>query len=79
MNGDIKKTGVVIQGLDVLDVTKFISRTNKKYQATLLANIEQVLTGDQNDHYAEIRKLVLDSTNNFTRTIVKTIFGDFEI
>lgn len=76
MDNEIKRTGIVIQGLDIFDIVKFINKTNRKYQATLLSNLEIILGDDE--RFPEIRKLILDSTNNFTRSIIKTIFGDIE-
>lgn len=73
--GNIRRTGVIIQGFDIIDITGFIGRTNKKYQATLLAQLEEVL-GRDTEQYELVRKLVLDSTNNFVRAIVKAIFGE---
>jgi len=69
----------IIQGLDVLDVVYFVKKKNKKFQAILLQDIEQVL-GKDSPEYAEVRKLILDSYNSYTRSILRVIFGnDFEI
>ncbi len=72
-----KRTGVIMQGFDILDVTAFIGRLNKRYQAVLLSNIEDVLSKSHKD-YPQIRKLILDSTNNFSRAVVNEIFGEIE-
>ena len=72
-----KKTGVIMQGFDVLDVTAFIGRLNKRYQAVLLSNIEEVMGKNHRD-YPQIRKLILDSTNNYVRAVVNEIFGEIE-
>ena len=69
----------IIQGLDVLDVVYFVKKKNKKFQAILLQDIEQVL-GKDSPEYAEVRKLILDSYNSYTRSLLRVIFGnDFEI
>ena len=73
-----KSSGAVFIGFDILDLVSFISRLTKRYQANLLADIETSTNVDSED-YRVIRKLVLDSTNNFSRSLVKTIFGDIEI
>lgn len=79
INGGIAtRSGSLMLGFDLIDVVEYMSRTNKKYQATLLAQIEEVLEG-QPENYRLIRKLVLDSTNNYLRTVVKTIYGGIEI
>jgi hypothetical protein len=69
--------GVVIQGLDVLDVVRFIGKKNKKFQAILLNDIEDVLGADSQE-YKLVRKLILDGFNNYTRSVLRVIFGDIE-
>jgi hypothetical protein len=69
--------GVVVQGLDLIDIVTFISKKNKKFQAILLAELEEVL-GKDSPEYAKVRKLVLDGFNNYTRSVVRAIFGDIE-
>ena len=69
--------GVIIQGLDTLDVITFIRNKNKKYQAILLSDIEKVISRDSPE-FKIIRKLVLDSSNEFTRSVLRIIFGDIE-
>lgn len=69
--------GVVIQGLDVLDVVRFIGKKNKKFQAILLNDIEDVL-GSDSQEYKLVRKLILDGFNNYTRSVLRVIFGDIE-
>jgi len=74
---DFKKSGVIIQGFDVVDVTRFIGRTSKKYQAVLLSKLEELYGIDVFKH-PQMRKAVLDAFNDFTRDIVDSIFGDIE-
>lgn len=69
---------VIIQGLDIIDITKFIERKNKKFQAIILAELEDVL-GKGSDEYETVRKIFLDGFNNYTRSVVRAIFGDIEI
>jgi len=68
---------VIIDGLDILEVMKFIQAKNKKYQAILLGDIEHLL-GRNSKEFRVIRKLILDSTNDYTRSVLKIIFGDIE-
>ena len=70
-----KETGVIIEGLNVLEIVKFLSNKNKKYLAITLNNIEDVLDPNSED-YKLIRKEVLDGFNEFTRAIVDVLFGD---
>jgi len=67
----------VISELNVLDVVKYIGRKNKRLQAILLQKFEEAL-GQDNKNYPEIRKFILDEVNNYTRAVVRQIFGDVE-
>jgi len=67
----------IIQGLDLLDIVSYISRKNKKFQAIVLSEVEEVLDKDSQE-YQLIRKIILDNFNNYTRSVVRTIFGDIE-
>ena len=75
---EIKRSGILIQSFDLFDIIGYLHRTNKKYQATLLSNIEGILDKDSKE-YEIIRKMVLDSTNNYVRAIVTSIFGDINV
>ena len=69
--------GVVVQGLDLVDIITFISKKNKKFQAITLSEYEEIL--DRNsDEFKAIRKITLDNYNNYTRSVVRAIFGDVE-
>lgn len=70
--------GQIIQGLDVLDLFKFITKKSKKFQAIFLKDLEEIISADD-PKYNEIRKLYLDFSNDYTRSIFRIIFGtDFE-
>lgn len=73
----IKRSGVIISGFDIMDVISLVQSHTKKYQATLLSQVEIIL-GNDSDKFLEIRKLFLDESNNFSRSVVKSIFGDIE-
>lgn len=69
----------IIQEMDLIDVIYFVGKKNRKYQAILLHDIEEVM-GKDNPKYAEVRKLILDAFNNYTRSMLRIIFGnDLEI
>jgi hypothetical protein len=70
----VKKTGIFIQGFDLMDLVGTIHIKTKKTQAALLSELEEILQDQQK--YAQIRKIVLDSTNDFTRDIIRDLFGD---
>lgn len=70
-----KETGVIIEGLNVIEIVKFLGDKNKKYLAITLNNIEDVLDANS-EEYKLIRKEVLDGFNEFSRAIVDVLFGD---
>jgi hypothetical protein len=71
------QTGVILRGFDISELVKIIARLNRKYQATLLSQVEN-LDREDNLDYPKIRKLILDSSNGYTREIVTLIFGPIE-
>lgn len=73
-----KKTGIIIRGFDIFDISKYIVRLNKRQQAITLTNLEVIIDKNSKE-FSEIRKLILDSTNDFTRSLIKFVFGDIEI
>ena len=70
-----KEIGVIIEGLNVLEVVKFLNDKNKKYLAITLNNIEDILD-PSTEEYKLVRKEVLDGLNEFTRAIVEVLFSD---
>lgn len=71
------KTGTILAGVDILDVISFAARKNKKFQAVMLNQLEEVL-GKDSVEYSKARKIVLDGMNNYTRSILRTFFGGVE-
>jgi hypothetical protein len=69
--------GVVIQGLDLIDIVKFAEEKSKKYSAMCLSDLELVLPKDS-EQYKEVRKIVLDTFNNYKRSLLRVIVGDVE-
>ena len=70
-----REVGVIIEGLNVLEIVKFLGNKNKKYLAITLNNIEDVLDPNT-EEYKLVRKEVLDGFNEYTRAIVEVLFGD---
>lgn len=68
---------VEIDGLDLFDLITFISKKNKRFLAIILNDIEEIL-GRDSDEYQQIRKIVLDGFNDYTRSVVRIVFGDIE-
>jgi hypothetical protein len=70
-------TEVVIEGLDIVDVTRFIIKKRNKFLAIALADLEKIVSKESNE-YKLIRKVFLDQFNDYTRSILRTLFGDVE-
>ena len=67
-----------IQGVDIIDLIVDVGQKNKKFAAQTLQEIELVVDKDSAE-YKQIRKIVLDCFNNYTRSIMRSVFGnDFE-
>jgi len=66
--------GDVIQGLDLMEVLYLIARKSKKYQAIFLQDLEKII--DDKEKFNEVRKLFLNAFNNYTRFVLRIIFGD---
>jgi replication-associated recombination protein RarA len=68
---------IIIQGIDLLDLIDYITRKNKKSQAIVLSQLEEILGRDSKE-YSKVRKIFLDTMNDYHRSILTTIFGDIE-
>ncbi len=69
--------GKIVQELDVLDVIKNVGKKNKRLQAILLQEVEKLVDKDSPE-FEILRKAILDETNNYTRSVIRSIFGDIE-
>jgi hypothetical protein len=65
----------IIQGVDILDLLNLVYGRNKMYQAILLQNVETIMD-KESPEFKKIRKSILDSFNNYTREILRAIFGN---
>lgn len=65
----------IVQVVDTTDMVDFINRKKKLHQRLILGELEIIL-GAESDTYRTVRKLILDHTNELSRAIVRTIFGD---
>lgn len=68
---------VEIGGLDLFDLITFISKKNKRFIAIMLAETEEIV-GKDSEEYKKLRKIILDGFNDYTRSIVRIVFGDIE-
>ncbi len=68
---------VIIEGLDVIDVVRFITRKKDKFLAIALAELEDTMDKESNE-YKFVRKVFLDAFNDYTRSILRAFFGNIE-
>jgi hypothetical protein len=68
----------VFSQFNFVDVIRLVEKRKKVHQRIMLEGLEQVLDRDS-VAFKEIRKLILDHTNDFSRTILKELLGpDYE-
>ena len=67
--------GDIIQEVDLLTLISYVDKKNKKLQAILLQNMEKNFDRGSKE-YIELRKIILDETSDFARSVVRKIFGD---
>jgi len=67
--------GTIIQEVDVIELVKYVDKKNKRLQAILLQSIEQNFEKGSKE-YVVLRKTVLDETSDFSRSVVRQIFGN---
>jgi hypothetical protein len=65
-----------IKGLDVTSMVKIIDGLTKKMQALILSKLETYVP---NEYFSDVRKIVLDATNDCARDIIRTLIGDVEV
>ncbi len=68
---------VTIDGLNMFDIITMINKKNKRYIANALDEMEEVL-GSDTEQFIKVRKIFLDTQNDYTRSIFVTLFGDIE-
>lgn len=73
----VTQTKVEIEGLDMIDVLSFIDNKKKKFIAVTMTDIESIIPTDA-ENYALIRKAILDGFNDYTRSMIRVLFGDIE-
>lgn len=61
--------------LGVIDIISTIQKRQKLYLALTLQDVERTL-GKNSQEFIQIRKSILDNSNEFVRSIVQAIFGD---
>jgi len=67
----------VIQEINPLSVIASVGKKSKKHQAKVLQEAERHIQKGSAE-FEEFRKFFLDEQNNFTRSVMRDIFGDIE-
>ena len=82
MDEDKGLDGHIVQGLDPIDILKFIAKKQARFLAISLNELEEIFdaAGISRDsqEFQYTRKLILDLVNEYTRSILRLIFGDIE-
>lgn len=68
---------VVIQGLDIIDVINLVDKKKNKFAAIALQDIEEL--GVDEEVFKILRKIFLDTLNEFTRSTLRALLGEVEI
>lgn len=68
---------IVIDGLDILDILHFITNKRDKFIAIALAELEEQVAPGTPEFRAS-RKIILDGFNDYTRSLLRILFGDVE-
>ena len=82
MDEDKGWEGHIVQGLDVYDIVGFVDKKQKRFLAISLNELEEIFDtagiSRNSQEFQLIRKLILDLVNEYTRSILRVIFGDIE-
>jgi len=68
---------VIIDGFNMFDIITIIQKKNRRYIANALDEMEEVL-GKDSEQFVATRKVLLDTMNDFTRSVFVTLFGNIE-
>ncbi len=67
-------SGKFIEGIDLVDIVRFVDYKSKVFQRKMLDSVEEILQNDP-EKYLEVRKIILDGINDLRRSILTIIFG----
>jgi len=71
-----RREGVIIQGLDILDIMRVVDKKKNKFVALTLQAVEELDLEDED--FKTIRKYILDGFGDFTRSLMRALLGDIE-
>ncbi len=82
MDEDKGWEGHIVQGLDVFDIVGFIDKKLNRFLAIALNELEEIFEAagisKDSQEFQLVRKLILDLLNEYTRSVLRIIFGDIE-
>jgi len=65
----------VTRAFDLIDILSLVKRKQRRYIALLLNELETILEYDP-EVYTQVRKVILDMLNDYTRSIFRILIGD---
>jgi len=68
----------IVQQVDVLEILTSVGKKKRKLQAILLQELETIVP-KSTPEYGKMRKVILDETSDYARSVVRSIFGDIEV
>ena len=68
----------IVQQVDILEVLTSVGKKKRKLQAILLQELETIVP-KATPEYGKMRKVILDETSDYARSVVRSIFGDIEV
>lgn len=68
---------VIIDGFNMFDIITIINKKNRRYIANALDEMEEIM-GKDSEQFVAARKVLLDTMNDFTRSVFVTLFGNIE-
>ena len=72
------KEGIILEGLDIVDVIRITSKKKDKFLALALQELEE-RAGLSQQQFKVVRKVLLDMANDLHRSELRALLGDIEI
>jgi phage-related protein len=63
-------------GLDKFEIMELITKKKQRYLALELNDVEEAMQNCSKEDFELVRKIILDVTNDLTRSIARIIFGE---
>lgn len=70
--------GVIIVGMDIVDVVDTVEAKRRKFIALTMQDVEELKLNISEEEFKLLRKAILDGFGNYTRSFVRAFFGEIE-